>query len=124
MAGESGGTTLWGHTVSDLQSGITVSDDNKITGTLKYCDSGTLARDWGAGYFMVLKFTKNDNTVTDIKVGLDPSVSSGLVSLDSDMNGVFKVTDKSTQDFLVVQTDGTSRGVQAYDLSGLTLQSE
>ena len=37
------------------------------------------------------------------------------------MNGVFKVTDKDVQDFLVVQTDGAKSGVQAYDLSGLTL---
>ena len=123
MAGESGSTSLWGHTVSDLQEDIAISG-NKITGKLKYVDSGALARDWGPGYFMVLKFTKNDDTVTDIKVGMDPSQGSGLVSLDADMNGVFKVTDKDVQDFLVVQTDGAASGVQAYDLSGLTLVEE
>ena len=73
---------------------------------------------------MALKFTKNDNDVTDIKVGLDPSQGTGLVSLDSDMNGVFKVTDKDAQDFMVVQTDGESVGAQVYSLSDLVLEEQ
>ena len=54
---------------------------------------------------------------------MNPSVSSGLVALTSNDDGVFKVTDKSTQKFVVEITsaDGRFTKVQEYDLSGLTL---
>ena len=54
-------------------------------------------------------------------VGLVPSVSSGLVALDEDMNAVFKITDKTKQ-ILVVDTykdEDVTR--QSFILSGLTL---
>ena len=75
---------------------------------------------------MVLKFTNIDNDATSVMVGLDPSVSSGLVELidDPDKNGVFKVTDKTTQVFKVVQSNGTLTRTQTYDLSGLTCETE
>ena len=111
--------------MSDLQSGITVAE-GAITGTLKYVDSGALATDWGAGNFMALKFTPSalDENVVKYRVGLDPSEGSGFVELDSDMDGVFKVTDKSEQVFVVetVGRDYTTR--QEYDLSGLTTLAE
>ena len=105
---------------------MAVSADNKITGTLKYVDSGALATDWGAGNFMVLKFTNVDSDATSVKVGMEPSMGSGLVELlgDPDMNGVFKVTDKNTQVFKVVQSDGVLTRTQTYDLSGLTCETE
>lgn len=113
--------SYWGTAVSDMQTSITVAN-GAITGTLKKLTSGQLVKDWGEGYFMALKFTKNNAAATDIKVGLTPSVSSGLVSLDADMDGVFKVTDKNAQRFTVVSiaADGVSYR-QEYDLSGLTL---
>ena len=54
-----------------------------------------------------------------------PSQGSGLVELDSDMDGVFKVTDKDTQKFRVAATDasGMNRVTNDYDLSGLTVAS-
>ena len=70
---------------------------------------------------MALKFT-SDISPENIKVGLDPSVSSGLVALDEDMNGVFKVTDKDAQVFVVESFDGAVWSRATYDLSGLTLQ--
>lgn len=121
---EDGGAVIFGHTVSDLQTDIEI-EGNAITGTLKYVDSGALATDWGAGNFMALKFTNNDPDVIQIKVGLTPSEGSGLVPLDEDMNGVFKVTDKDTQKFTVQYTDGSNRTeTEYYDLSDLVTLSE
>lgn len=120
---ESGGTSIFGTSVSDIQTGVTVGDGT-ITGTLKYVSTGALATDWGAGNFIALKFSNIDNRATSVKVGLDPSQSSGLVELmgDPDMNGVFKITNKDTQVFKVVVTDGLNVAVKTYDLSGLTVE--
>lgn len=114
--------TYWGTAVSDMQEDLAVdSDDREITGTLKYLASGQLTVDWGEGNFMALKFTNNDTKVTSIKVGLNPSQGSGLVELDADMDGVFKVSDKDEQVFVIQYTDGRYVQTDTYDLSGLTL---
>ena len=123
VAPESGATQLWGHTVSDLQSGIVVGDGS-IRGTLKHVSSGALANDWGPGNFIALKFGAPVDSDVSLKVGLDPSQGSGLVALDDDMNGVFKVTDKNAQVFKVVGSDGTRTTERTFDLSGLTLEDE
>ena len=103
-----------------MQTGLTVAD-GKITGTLKYLSSGQLVTDWGAGNFMALKFTDIDPDATSVKVGLQPSVSSGLVEIinDPDKNGAFKVTDKDTQEFVVLSTVNGFTNKQVYDLSEL-----
>lgn len=121
LATPTANTDFWGTKTSDMQTSVAVAD-GAITGTLKKLTSGQLVTDWGEGYFLSLKFTKNNAKITDIKVGLDPSVSSGLVSLDADMLGVFKITDKDAQKFVVISTDGEVSFKQTYDLSGLTLQ--
>lgn len=121
VAPESDEATLFGVPVSDMQTGLNVAN-SAITGTLKYIDSGTLATDWGAGNFMALKFTNIDEDATSVKVGMEPSMGSGLVEIltDPDKNGVFKVTNKS-QKFVVVSTVNGFTNKQIYDLSGLTL---
>ena len=118
-ATEAGTTNLWGHLVSSLQSGVTISN-GAITGSLSYINSGALKRDWGAGNFLALKFT--DFADADkIMVGLEPSVSSGLAALDEDMNAVFKITDKAKQ-LLVIDTYKDEDVVrQIFTLTGLTL---
>lgn len=108
-----------------MQASVVVGDDD-ITGTLKYLDSGQLVTDWGAGNFMALEFSDIDSDAVKVMVGLDPSVSSGLVDVlpDPDKNGVFKVTDKDAQKFVVIQY--TADGLcleQEFDLSGLTCQT-
>lgn len=105
-----------------MQSNIAVAD-GKITGTLKYLSSGSLPDVWGAGNFIALKFSDFSEGLTyeNVKVGLNPSVSSGLVTLDNDKNGVFKITDK-TQQLMVVQEKNGSRHIQFFDLTGLTLE--
>lgn len=118
-APEAGTTNLWGHLVSSLQSGVTISN-GAITGSLSYINSGSLKQVWGTGNFLALKFT--DLADADkIKVGLVPSVSSGLVALDEDMNAVFKITDKAKQVLVVDTYKGSDVTRQEFSLSGLTL---
>ena len=116
-------SSYWGTQVSAMQTSLAVSN-GKITGTLHKLTSGQLVTDWGEGYFMALKFTKDNAAATSIKVGLRPSVSSGLVELDADMDGVFKVTNKDSQKFEVLTSNGVVDFAQFYDLSELVLSDE
>lgn len=74
---------------------------------------------------MVLKFTDLDPEATSVKVGMDPSQGSGLVEIinDPDKNGVFKVTDKDTQTFVVESSDGVRTTRQTFNLSGLSVET-
>ena len=127
VAAEAADTVLFETPVSDMQDGLMVSGGG-ITGTLKYLSDPTnpIVAQWGAGNFMALKFTDFGANLTSVKVGLDPSESSGLVEIinDPDKNGVFKVTNNVQQNFKVVATDGTKTVTGTYDLAGLTLLSE
>lgn len=91
---------------------------------MKYLAEGQLVTDWGAGNFLALAFTDIDPKATSVKVGLDPSQGSGLVEIinDPDKMGVFKITNKDTQVFKVVFSDGTTTKTQTFDLSGLTVE--
>lgn len=117
---------MFGYHVSDLQNNDVTVTDGKITGTLKYIDEGSLADTWGAGNFVALKFTDLDADAVSVKVGLDPSQGSGLVEIidDPDKNGAFKVTNKNTQKFKVVQETEDGRTLtQTFDLSELVLET-
>lgn len=120
VAAEVGTKKVFNIKTNTLQENVVVEGD-KITGKLFYCDTDPLKTDWGAGYFLVLKFTNNYESATSIKVGLKPSEGSGLVELlgDPDMNGVFKITNQNVQKFRIEITDGTRTTIQNYDLSGL-----
>lgn len=121
---ESQSTQIYDTAVSDIQDSDVAVNGKSIVGTLKYLTDGPIAGYWGAGNFLALKFSDVDPKATSIKVGLNPSEGSGLVELlgDPDMNGVFKITDKDTQKFRVVITDGHVTKTTDYDLSGLTLE--
>jgi len=116
---------MFGTLVSDIQDGVSVNN-NAVTGTSKWLADGEIADYWGAGNFVAFKFEDIDSRATSVKVGLDPSQGSGLVEIidDPDKNGVFKITDKDTQVFKVVITDGEETVTQTFDLSGLTLETE
>ena len=107
-----------------MQSDVAVAD-GAITGTLAYLTSGQLVTDWGEGNFLGLKFTNLDADATSVKVGLDPSAGSGLAEIidDPDKMGVFKISNKDTQKFVVIQTVGDYHLTQTFDLSGLTVQT-
>ena len=116
---------MFGYYVSDLQSDVSISN-GEVTGSLSYISTGDLATHWGAGNFIALKLTCSDwSKYTSVLVGMEPSEGSGLVEIltDDQKNGAFKVTNKATQRFKVVATDGTYSNVQYFDLSGLTVAS-
>lgn len=119
-----GTSTLFGTIVSDIQDSVVVGD-NAITGTLHFLDTGDIADYWGDGNFIALQFSNLDTNATSIKVGLDPSEGSGLVEIidDPDKNGVFKVTNKDTQKFKIVTSDGTHTKTKTYDLSSLVCET-
>ena len=106
-----------------MQTGVTV-EDGAITGTLKYLSTGQLVTDWGDGNFLALKFEDIDPDATSVKVGLEPSAGSGLVEIidDPDKNGVFKISNKEEQKFVVVSSDGLYSNKQIFDLSGLIVE--
>ena len=107
-----------------MQSDITITG-HTITGTLKYLSAdNAITQVWGPGNFLCLKMPDADITTATTKVGLDPSVSSGLVELDSDKNCVFKITDKNGQKLIVQVTKDGETVVDRYDRSGLTCLSE
>lgn len=85
--------------------------------------SGALADYWGPGNFMALDFASTDTHITKIKVGLEPSVSSGLVELDSDMDAACKVTNKDVQTLVVQFTDGSKVVTERYNLAGLICET-
>ena len=115
-------TKMFGVNVSNIQSGLTVSD-TAITGTSKLLTGSNAITDvWGEGNFIALDFTTNSD-FDDVKVGLNPSEGSGLVSLDEDMSGLFKITNKDTQKFVIEGYKNSQKVyTREYDLSGLTLQ--
>ena len=119
---EDASETLFGHLVSSLQTGVEI-EGGKATGTLKYVSTGSLPDWWGAGNFLALKFGDVPTGATSKKVGLRPSAGSGLVELDEDMNGVFKVGSKAQDIIAECKVDNkTIRTV--IDLTGMTLETE
>ena len=113
-------TELWGYTISQLQTSISVSN-GAITGTLSYIDSGALPAVWGAGYFIALVFTPNAETVKT-EVAILPTEGAGWQELDEDNSCVFKVTNKATQTIFVRSYDKDGLTItEEFDLSGLTL---
>lgn len=114
-------------TPADFQSDIAVND-GEVTGELKFIEgglspSGPLA---GDGYFLALKFSNfaSGLTYANVKVGLVPSSTSmAPVTLDSDCDVVFKITDKDSQKVRVVQSDSAGhKNVQLIGLSRLELE--
>ena len=79
------------------------------------------------GYYIGVKFSNYASGLTynNVKVGIVPSaMGMGLVTLDSDQNAVFKVTDKNSQKIKIVQSDSQGhKNIQLLDLSGLTLEN-
>lgn len=118
VAGKQPSATIFEHTVSDLQTGITVTG-NRITGTLKYVTSGALPAHWGAGNFLALDFSEWQG----VTVGLVPTQGAGFLPLDSDKDGAFKITD-TAQKLVVIKKVGEEQVTTIYDLSGLTLETE
>ena len=110
----------------DFQSNVAVAD-GEITGELEFIEGGLASSGplSGDGYFLALKFDgfSSGLTFANVKVGLNPSQGTGLVTLDSDKNAVMKITNKDVQKVEVIQSDNKGhRNIQYFGLSGLTLK--
>ena len=117
-----GSTDLWGTPVSAIQDEIVVAN-GQITGKLFEQTEGQIVTDWGPGYFIAIKLTDIDADAVSVLVGMDPSISSGLVEIINDPDKIYlgKVTYKDSQILKTIQSDGTVKRSQAWGLSGLTL---
>ena len=106
-----------------MQEDLAVSG-GKITGTLKYLTTGQLVTDWGEGYFIAVGFDDFSDGLTyeDVQVGLAPTAGAGLVTLDSDMDGVFHITSPD-QRITAIQTDAYGhKRQQFWSLADLTYE--
>lgn len=121
-----GATYPWtDKTPSDFQSDVAV-ENGIISGTLAFIEGG-LSPDGplsGDGYFLALKWSDPDAAATSLKVGLVPSASGMDLQEcidDTDRNGVFKITDPSTQVFKMVSSSEGHETTQVFKLTGLVL---
>lgn len=116
-------TDLLGKVVSDLQSGIEVSEDNKITGTLKFVTgytgfSGDASEQ--SGNYLAVHATAEEGAV--IKAELIGGLH-GEVTLDEDGILIVRITSNlQALKFSATTSAGTQTTI--YDLSGLTLEEE
>ena len=109
------GKSYWGTAVSAMQTSVSVSDENVISGTLSYLTSGSLVDVWGEGNFVALNFDGIDSDAAYVEVGLVPTQGAGFQKLDEDHDGVFKIKDNDqklvvrqyTADGLVLEQDYT-----------------
>jgi len=115
--------TILGKLVSSLQNNINVSDTG-ITGTLKYVTGYTGYSSDPAeqnGNFLALKFSAPTGATTTIEL---LGGTTGVKTLDSDMNAVVRITNKRSQKIKVVSTtSGGDKLTKVLDLSLLTLET-
>lgn len=118
---------MLGKYVEDLQSGVSVEDD-EIFGTLSYVTGYTGFSGDPAlqeGNYLVLKFDTDDEDDV-ITVELTNGVTGHPVTLDSDRNMVIRVTDPRKQKLKVVvehtnEDETVTTRKEFYDLHQLEL---
>jgi hypothetical protein len=79
----------------------------------------------GDGHFIALKFDNFSSGLTyaNVQVGIVPSQGTGMLSLDSDKDAVFKVA-SNTQKIKTVQKDALGHeNIQYFGLKGVTLEA-
>lgn len=115
---------FWGVTPEEAQDEFAVTGD-QITGKLYEMtdESKVIVKDKGKGYYVCIKVTDIDADATSVKIGLEPSMGSGLVEIidDPDKAGIFKVTYKESQILKVIQSNDTCKRTQCFSLAGLEL---
>lgn len=115
-------TVVLGKAVNLLQDNVIVND-NFIQGHLNYVTGYTGFSgntEYQSGNYLVLKFAATDGATTTVELtnALD---ARGPVTLDSDMNCVFRVTDKNSQKIKVVTTLNGDSITKVYSLASLTV---
>lgn len=124
VAPMAGTEILWGHHIEALQDNIVV-ENGRIKGNLYKVTEGQLVTAWGEGYFLALTFDDDEvASVEDIQVGLSPSEGTGYLPLDSDKAGVFKITNKYNQRFVVFKTVNGVKHTQVFRLEDLNFKPE
>lgn len=73
-----------------------------------------------SGNYLALKFEHSEGSTTTVEI---VGGTKGPVTLDSDMNWVGLIKDKSTQSIKVVATKGDESIEKTYSLTGLILES-
>ena len=108
--------TIYGYTVSALQSDFEIRD-RVIVGDVAKQTSGELVDYWGEGYFIALRVVILDKTIKpeDITMGI-----KGRVSLDNDLNIALKVEDTDKPLHIIVKANGKEYET-LYNLNGLNL---
>lgn len=107
---------LWGKVASDLQTGISISSENAITGTLKYISDYSSAFGPGEddGNYICLHFAA-DVPNAEITVTI-----TNPVTLDADGILVGRIADKDSQTITVVASKaGYTSATKVYTLDGL-----
>lgn len=115
---------LFGKTVSDLQSGITVGS-KAISGTLKYVADYSSAYGTGedSGNYIVLHAEVSDTEDVTITVEVVNGVH-GPQTLDEDGIAICRITDKNSQKIrFVARKTGYEPVTKTFTLRGLTLQA-
>ena len=112
--------TILGKNPADLQSNVVIGPSG-ISGTLKYVENFDQFSTGAKGNFLALKY---ESDADEVKVGLVPSMGSGMVTLDADMNSVMQITDASTQSLKVVMTKGGVEQTVYYELDKLFCEKE
>ena len=118
-APESRDTELFGKKVRELHSGVTVFE-NEIAGALNYVTGYTGysgLEEEQSGNYLALKFTAASDATTTVQY-----TGRNAVTLDSDMNCVFRVT-SNTDKITVVTTRSGESLTKVFNLNGLTLKS-
>lgn len=112
---------LWGKTVSDLQSGISVGK-NSITGTLKYIAdySSAFQEELDSGNYLAIHAYVPDVEDATITVKV-----TNPVTLDEDGIAVLRIADKSSQTLTVVASkEGYPSITREFSLSNLICEIE
>ena len=113
---------MLGKAVSSIQEDVIVHD-KFIKGTLKYVTGYTGYSenvDEQSGNFLALRFEVSDGATTTVQL-----LGSGkpAVTLDSDNNAVFRITDRNNQRIKVVTTLGDDTITKIYSLAGLSIET-
>ena len=121
---EDGEAVLFGKTVNELQSDISIGD-TEITGTLHYVTGYTGFSSEPTeqeGNYLALKISgtpKGSTTTVEVLGG-----TKGPVTLDADMNIVLLIRNKDTQSIKVTTKNGKDVVSKTYSLTNLTLTPE
>ena len=116
-------SVILGKAVSSLQEDVIVHD-KFIKGTLKYATGYTGYSenvDEQSGNFLALRFEVSDGATTTVQLLGGPNKNP--VTLDSNANAVFRITDRNTQRIKVVTTLGDDTITKIYSLAGLSIET-